>query len=125
MKRIFLALILSSLLFTVTSCERDKVDSIDFHKIEDRIGIWINSSRNDTLDFKDETNLVRKGEPYNYEEYLYRIDGDTLFVKHASSTFETQHVISDLNGKSVILSNMYITIGFADGSGIFTKQDTK
>ena len=100
MKRIFLALILSSLLFTVTSCERDKVDSIDFHKIEDRIGIWINSSRNDTLDFKDETNLVRKGEPYNYEEYLYRIDGDTLFVKHASSTFETQHVISDQIGRA-------------------------
>ena len=124
MKKTTLALILLSLLFVVTSCERDKVDSIDFHKIEDRIGLWTNSSRNDTLDFIDEINLVRKGKPFNYEEYLYRINGDTLFIKHASSTFETMHVISDLQGKSVILSNMYMTIGFVDGSGIFTKQDT-
>ena len=124
MKNITLALTLFSLLFVVISCEQDKVDSIDFHEIEDRVGLWINSSRNDTLDFIDEINLIRKGEPYKYEEYLYRINGDTLFVKHASATFETSHVISDLHGKSVILSNMYITIGLVDGSGVFTKQDS-
>ena len=127
MKKILITSFLSSFLFISISCEKirvdQKADQIDFHKIEDRIGIWYNSYRRDTLDFIDETNLIRRGHLYSYEEYFYRIVEDTLFISNKSRSIETQHIFKDLEDNSVIISNMFITIGFTDNSEIFIKQE--
>jgi len=67
--------------------------------------------------------LIRKGKPYSYEEYLYRIEGEILFVRLLESSNETQHSILTDGKNTVVLGNMYITTGFGDNSGTFIKQD--
>jgi len=127
MRHILIALFFAISLLTSISCEKirvdQKADKIDFHNVEDRVGIWVNSEKIDTLDFIDETNLIRKGRLYSYEEYFYRIVGDTLFISNKSRSIETQHVFKDLEENSVIISNMFITVGFTDNSEIFIKKD--
>jgi hypothetical protein len=127
MRKILIALFFACSLLASISCEKisvdHKADKIDFHNLEDRVGIWINSDLIDTLDFIDETNLIRKGRLYSYEEYYYRIVGDTLFISNKSRSIETQHVFKDLKENSVLISNMFITVGFTDNSEIFIKQD--
>jgi len=58
-----------------------------------------------------------------HEEYLYRIDGENLFIRAPGTSYETQHPIMVVNQKTVVLGNMYITTGFGDNSGTFLKED--
>lgn len=122
MKKTLYILIFLSFIPCIISCDKEDDDKINFHDSNQRIGIWVNSERQDTLDFIDNSNLIRKGKPYSYEEYLYRIEGEVLFVSLAESSNETQHSILTEGKNTVVLGNMYITTGFGDNSGIFTKQ---
>ena len=123
MKSINKILIISLLTLNLISCDKNSEVDIDFYDSNQRIGVWINSEREDTLDFIDNSNLIRKGKPYSYEEYLYRIDGEMLFVRLPGSSNETQHSILTAGKDTVVLGNMYITTGFGDNSGTFIKQD--
>lgn len=122
MKKTLYILIFLSFIPCIISCDKEDDDKINFHDSNQRIGIWVNSERQDTLEFIDNSNLIRKGKPYSYEEYLYRIEGEVLFVRLAESSNETQHSILTEGKNTVVLGNMYITTGFGDNSGIFTKQ---
>jgi len=123
MKSIIKILIISLLTLNLISCDKNSEVDIDFYDSNQRIGVWINSEREDTLDFIDNSNLIRKGKLYSYEEYLYRIDGEMLFVRLPGSSNETQHSILTAGKDTVVLGNMYITTGFGDNSGTFIKQD--
>jgi len=112
----------------LTSCEKDDDDYLNFYDSEFRIGLWIASvgpDKKDTLEFIDNSNLIRKGDFYVHEEYLYRIERDTLFIKLPGATYETQHLIMAADENSVVLGNMYLTTGFADNSGKFFKDNEK
>jgi len=105
------------------SCEKVNDETLNFYNTEDRIGRWISPDNRDTLEFIDNSNLIRKGSYYVHEEYLYRIDGKTLFIRLPGSTDETQHQILTVEENIVVLGNMYITIGFGDNPGTFIKQN--
>jgi hypothetical protein len=102
-------------------CKKDAAQ-FDFANSADRVGIWVNAEKQDTLEFKDHANLIRKGSFYTYQTYTHRLLGDTLFIKLPNTTEETKHVILKKDGTTITLSNMYTTIGFYDNSGLFTKQ---
>lgn len=123
MKKILSILIFLSLISCIVSCKKEDDDRNNFYDSNQRIGVWINSEREDTLEFIDNSNLIRKGNPYSYEEYLYRIEGEILFVRLPESSNETQHSILTEGKNTVVLGNMYITTGFGDNSGTFTKQN--
>lgn len=123
MKSTIKMLIISTLTLYFISCDKESEDNIDFYDTNHRIGIWINSEREDTLEFIDNLNLIRKGKPYSYEEYLYRIDREILFVRPPESSDETQHSIFTEGMNTVVLGNMYITSGFGNNSGRFIKQE--
>jgi len=95
----------------------------NFYSIEYRIGQWITPDKRDTLQFIDNVSLIRKGDFYTYEEYLYRIDGEYLYIRLPSSLKETNHRIVKVEQNMVTLNNMYITIGFGDNSGTFFKNN--
>lgn len=114
-------MIFFSLFTCMVSCDNDE-DINNFYETDYRIGLWINPDRKDTLDFIDNTNLIRKGDVYKYEEYLYRIEGEFLFIKLPSSPIETQHSIKSAKNNKVVLGNMYPQIGFNDASGTFIKE---
>lgn len=107
----------------MSSCKKTDDENIDFYKTEYRIGLWITSDKRDTLEFINETDLIRKGDFYKYEKYLYRIEGKTLLVRLPHSSDETQHPILTPDGHCVVLGNMYITTGFTDNSGTFFKAN--
>lgn len=116
--------IISTLL--LSSCNKEKEEEINFYNNEYRMGLWINSvgsDKKDTLQFVNDSILIRKGDFYTHEEYLYRIENQTLFVKLPDASYETQHAISTIDKNGVILGNMYMTIGFADNSGTFFKDN--
>lgn len=121
MKTIMTILIFSSLILSMSSCKKTDDENIDFYKTENRIGLWISYDKRDTLEFVNDSDLIRKGDFYVYERYLYRIEGKTLFIRLPDSSYETQHPILTLDGTSVVLGNMYITTGFTDNSGKFFK----
>jgi hypothetical protein len=125
MKKAVTILTLLSLIACMISCEKENEEKKDFYDSNYRIGMWVNSERGDTLEFKENLNLIRKGKPHSYEEYLYRIDGETLFVRlsESESSNETQHAILTKEKDIVVLGNMYITTGFTDNSGTFTKHE--
>ena len=123
MKNLVTILFILILILNLISCEKITDENSDFYKSEERIGLWVNSDKGDTLEFVDNSNLIRKGNFYTYEEYLYRIDGDRLLIRLPDSSNETKHQILKVEGNSVILGNMYITTGFAENSGTFTKLE--
>jgi hypothetical protein len=126
MKNLTTFLSFLSLIILLTSCEKDYDDNLNFFDSEYRIGLWIASvgpDKKDTLEFVDNFNLIRKGDFYVHEEYLYRIERDTLFIKLPGVTYETQHLIMAADENSVVLGNMYLTTGFADNSGMFFKDN--
>lgn len=123
MKKTLYILTFLSLISCIVSCKKEKNDKINFYNSNQRIGIWVNSEREDTLEFIDNSNLIRKGKPYSHEEYLYRIDGETLFVRPPELSTETQHSIFTEGKNTVTLGNMYATFGFGDNSGTFIKQN--
>jgi len=119
-------LILFSLAISLNSCEKEDIESVDFYDNDYRIGLWINAvgpDKKDTLQFVNDSNLIRKGNLWGYEEYLYRIDGENLFIRLPGTTYETQHLIMIADKKSVVLGNMYFTSGFGNNSGTFLKED--
>jgi hypothetical protein len=111
------------MLFSI-SCKKERKEEISFYKLNDRIGLWVNSARGDTLEFLDSNNLIRH---YSFfivaPHFLYRIDGNNLLVQEASSLIETQHRIIDTDLGLVHLGNMYLSFGFEDNSGTFKKID--
>ena len=109
---------------TFSGCNKENGNTrnTNFHKLEDRIGLWINADRKDTLEFVNSSKLIRKGNPYTYEEYLYRIEDNTLIISLPDSEIETYHSILKVEKSTVVLGNMYITIGFNDNSGTFVKK---
>ena len=122
MKKTLTTFILLTLIICVLSCKKENDRTNDFNNANYRTGLWINLDKTDTLEFINSTNLVRKGRLYGYEQYLYRIKGENLFIKLPNSTEETQHGILKVEGNSVVLGNMYITNGFTDNSGTFIKE---
>lgn len=126
MKNIPAILILVSLVISLNSCEKEVQENVNFYDAAYRTGLWINavgSIKKDTLHFVDHLNLIRKGDFYVHEEYLYRIDGENLFIRAPGTTYETQHPIVLVDKQTVVLGNMYSTTGFADNSGTFLKED--
>lgn len=122
MKKTILILTFLSLIICILSCEKDDAIENDFYATNYRIGLWVNSEKNDTLDFISSTKLIRKGSVYKYEEYLYRIEGENLFISDLNSTTETQHAILKKNGDNVLLQNMYLSVGFNNNTGTFIKK---
>jgi len=116
-------LIFLSLMIFIHSCNKVDDEDPNFYSIEYRIGQWITPDKRDTLQFIDNVSLIRKGDFYTYEEYLYRIDGEYLYIRLPSSLKETNHRIVKVEQNMVTLNNMYITIGFGDNSGTFFKNN--
>ena len=122
MKKTLTILTFLSLITCIVSCEKEDDKKNYFYESDYRIGVWISPDKRDTLDFINNTNLIRKGDFYKYEEYLYRIEGEKLFIRLPNSSDETQHPILKVEENSVVLGNMYISFGFADNSGTFFKE---
>lgn len=119
MKNLLLTLVVFSL---IISCNKNNdVAKNDFYKTEYRIGLWITSDKKDTLEFIDGSTVTRRGFYHSNEKYLYRINGNNLYLKLPNSEYETQHPILAIYEKSVKLGNMYITTGMGDNSGTFYK----
>jgi hypothetical protein len=109
------------LIFLITGNCKRKTDNaiIDFLNDQDRIGLWVNHVRNDTLEFKTSNLLIRHyGETM---EYNYRIVGSILFIKLPNTESETQHWITKTENAKVTLQNMYIGFEETDNSGVFIK----
>lgn len=123
MKNFNTILLVTVIIISLASCDKENEEHVNFYDSEYRVGLWISPDKRDTLEFIDNSNLIRKGEFYVHEEYLYRIEKDTLFIKLPDTTYETQHLIMTTDKNSVVLGNMYITIGFADNSGMFLKDN--
>jgi hypothetical protein len=98
---------------------------MNFYDMEYRKGLWISKDKKDTLDFIDNSNLIRKGDFYTHEEYLYRIEGKTLYIKLLDASYETQHPILMVEKDNIVFGNMYISTGFSDNSGTFIKENDK
>lgn len=111
------------LLIAISSCNKE-VDSIpNFYNEQYRRGLWINASKTDTLRFVNQANLIRQGSTYVYEEYLYRIENNLLYIKLPDyPEIETQHPIKEVDGNRITLGNMRPTLGFADGSETYYKE---
>jgi len=108
-------------MFITENCNK-KTDNgtIDFLNDQDRIGIWVNQSRNDTLEIKSNDLLIRHFG--NTIEYNYRIQNSTLYLLLPNNTdTETQHMITEVGNADVTIQNMYIGIEFTDNSGVFKK----
>lgn len=105
-------LILSNLAISLNSFGKEDVERVDFYDNDYRIGLGIKTvgpDKKDTLQFVNDSNLIRKGNFWVYEEYLYRIDRENLFIRLPGNTYETQHPVMIVDKKSVVLGNMYFT----------------
>ena len=125
MKKVMTILTISCIIISSISCDKSNDESADFFKAEYRIGLWVSPDKKDTLDFVNGTNLIRKGVYYTYEKYLYRIDGEKIFIRLPNTSEETQHPILKLESNSIMLGNMHPTTGFSDNSGTFIKENKK
>lgn len=125
MKKVISILVFSSLIISLIACDNVKEESVDFYKLEYRIGLWISPDKQDTLEFVNDSNLVRRGHFYKYEKYLYRIDQEKLFVRLPTTSDETQHPVLKAEKNILVLGNMYLTTGFTDNSGTFLKDIKK
>ena len=107
------------------SCDRkeEQIQEPNFHNLEHRIGLWINSERNDTLHFISDSKVVRKGQVYQFAECFYEIENDVLIIHYPLGfAIGTHHPILKAERDIVILDNMYIGTGFGDKSETFVKQ---
>lgn len=110
-----------SSLFLLISCEQNNDKTTNFYNKKQRIGLWVNLSTNDSLDFVDDKKLIRKGKIYVYEEYEYKIKENTLYVKSLNFSGETAHRIRVIDMNTITLGNMLITTGFQDSSSTYNK----
>jgi len=115
-KSILVILICASFL---VSCEKEENKNPDFYNTDYRIGLWVSPDKKDTLEFINSSNMIRKGFYYEHEEYLYKIENNTLII---GTEHQTQHPILEIENGKVVLGNIYITTGFSDNSGTFIKQ---
>ena len=90
----------------------------NFYDVEYRIGLWVNTDRQDTLEFVNSAKLIRKGLPYKYEEYSYKIENCILIIDGS-----TYHPILKAEKDTAVIGNMYIApaVPHADNSGTFIK----
>jgi len=108
---------------TLLSNDNDQPEDTNFYNLEYRTGLWVSINKRDTLDFVNSTELIRKGFYYRYEEYLYRIEDNTLIISVPNNeNIKTYHSIMRVENDTVVLGNMYISIGFYDNSGTFIKE---
>lgn len=122
MKKLITLLAFLSIIACTISCDEEIEEPNDFNGNDYRIGLWITPDKTDTLEFIDNTNVIRRGDYYVYQEYVYRIEGENLFLRLSFSTYESQHPIMSVNESCVTLGNMYVSNGTADNSGTFYKE---
>lgn len=103
----------------LASCEKEENKNSNFYNTEYRKGLWVSPNKKDTLEFISSSRMIRKGFYYNYEEYAYKIENNTLIIETEP---RTKHSILEVEKEKVVLDNMYITTQFLDNSGIFIKQ---
>lgn len=102
------------------SCNKE--DTPNFYDLDFRTGIWVNAELQDTLEFVNASELIRKGNPYSYQQYIYEINGNNLVVHiPGDENIKTYHTILKTQKNSVTLDNMYISI-IDDNSGTFIKE---
>lgn len=127
MKTTYRFLLYVTLSINLISCHKEidkkDVDGPNFYNDEYRIGEWIAPGIQDTLEFIDNSHMIRKGRFYDYEEYIYKIDSNRLSVAITDYAQGSQHKIIKAEKDMVTLSNMYISTGFYDNSGIFIKSN--
>jgi hypothetical protein len=116
-------LLFIALSFVLYSCDKMEDKEPNFYNNEYRIGLWITIDKRDTLEFIDNENLIRKGDFFVQEEYLYRIDGEYLYVRPPSAVHEGNHKIMKAEQNRVTLNGMYFTTGFGDNSGTYFKNN--
>jgi len=126
MIRNYLQLVLIILIISLLACEKETNDKnsasdIDFFKLKDRIGTWINEERQDTLVFVDYKNIIRYYDGKN--DFLYRIYDSTLFLQVSISLTETQHKIIETSKNHVTIANMYIGHEWTINYGVYIKMD--
>lgn len=119
MKKQLIFFIVLFALFISISCEKDDNEEVNFYNKSHRIGLWVNPSTKDSLDFVSNKKLIRKGKVYVYEEYEYRIEANSLYVK--SNGYETMHKITINDANRITLGNMLFTLGFDDNSSTYDK----
>lgn len=128
MKNFIITLTFSSLFLCLISCEKDKSCEKnelgpDFYDSEYRLGLWITYEKTDTLEFLNDSNLIRRGNVSVNEKYLYQIEEDKLILRLPDyRDTKSQHTISNVEGNSVVLGNMYPTYGFGDNSRTYFKE---
>lgn len=103
----------------LVACEKEENDNPNFYNTDFRIGLWLSPDKKDTLKFINSSSMVRKGDYYEYEEYSYQIENNTLIIGTEQQTY---HPILEVENNKVVLDNMYIRIGFSENSGTFIKQ---
>ena len=122
MKKLFQILSSILILLLCLTCKKADTSHSDFYNIEDRIGIWVNSERGDTLEFTNSISLIRRYSFFSSPvQYNYRVSDDILYIQEPSSLIESEHPILKVEDSKVKLGNMYITFGFEDNAGIFNK----
>ncbi len=119
LKKIFI--VLSCVLF-LFSCENEDNENLNFYNTDYRIGLWVTPDKKDTLNFINSSSVIRKGLYYEYEEYSYEIENNTLFISIPETESQSQHLILEIENDKVTLGNMYITTEVSDNSGSFIKQ---
>lgn len=122
MKKTLTILTFLSLITCLVSCDKEDDTKNSFYESDYRMGLWVNPDKKDTLDFINSTNLIRKGDYFENENYLYRIEGENLFISLPNSSDETHHPILNVEENSVTLGNMYISLGSAEIPGLFFKE---
>ena len=119
MKKLIIYILITSLTLIMFSCEKDNKEKVDFFKLEDRIGKWVNAEEGDTLEFINDTILKRF---YGHEgDYIYRINNNSMYLHLPNSQIETQHDIIESNDHKVKIDKMYIELWGRVSYGIFVK----
>lgn len=104
------------------SCVNNDMDPDNFYGKHVRIGAWINEDLEDTLNFVDDSHLIRKG---NWPgEFTYRIEGDLLMVtvEISGQKFESSNQISAATDTSVTLSGMIPYLTYTSPLVTYVKQ---
>ena len=116
-----IAIILSAAPLLLFSCKK-KEEKFAFYNELDRMGIWVQETLNDTLDFISSSQFIRK-QGFGYAQtYFYRIEDDNFVITAIDSSAETTHKIKRPKANEVTLEDINVTAGTADGSGTFIKK---
>jgi lipocalin len=121
MKKLIIFISIASLTLLIFSCEKENKENVDFFKLEDRMGKWVNAARRDTLHFVNDSVLKRY---YSGEhDYRYRINNNSMFVRLPNTQIESQHIILESDDTHVKLESMYQGFEETINYGIFIKMD--